>query len=58
MVDFILTHYGLATPYMTSGILANIGSCNGLLPDGTNPLPGPVLTWHKLGAQALIQGIS
>ena len=27
-------------------IWVNIGSCNGLLPDGTKPLPEPMLTYH------------
>ena len=27
-------------------ILVNIGSGNGLLPDGTKPLPEPILTYH------------
>ena len=25
----------------------NIGSGNGLLPDGTKPLPGPLLAYHQ-----------
>ena len=31
---------------MTTEILVNIGSVNGLLPDGTKPLPEPMLTYH------------
>ena len=31
---------------MASGIWINIGSGNGLLPDGTKPLPEPMLTYH------------
>ena len=31
-----------------AGIWANIGSCNGLLPDGTKPLPEPMLTHHQV----------
>ena len=27
--------------------LVNIGSGNGLLPDGTKPLPEPMLTYHQ-----------
>ena len=30
---------------MATEIWVNIGSCNGLLPDGTKPLPEPMLTW-------------
>ena len=29
---------------MAAGIQVNIGSGNGLLPDGTKPLPEPMLT--------------
>ena len=32
--------------YMATKIWVNIGSGNGLLPDGTKPLPEPVLTCH------------
>ena len=28
-------------------ILVNTGSGNGLLPDGTKPLPEPMLTYHQ-----------
>ena len=31
---------------MASKILVNIGSGNGLVPDGTKPLPEPMLTYH------------
>ena len=34
----------------------NVGSGNGLLPDGTNPLPEPVLTNHQWGLMAFIWG--
>ena len=30
----------------TSQIWVNIGSGNGLLPDGTKPLPEPMLTYY------------
>ena len=30
----------------------NIGSGNGLLPDGTKPLPEPMLTYHQWGSVA------
>ena len=39
--------FALVTPY--TEIWVNTGSGNGLLPDGTKPLPGPMLTtgyWH------------
>ena len=39
-----LTHCGLVTE-----IWVNIGSGNGLLPDGTKPLPEPMLTYHQWG---------
>ena len=44
----VLTHCGLVMSY---GILdsINIGSGNGLLPDGTKPLPEQVLTNHQQG---------
>ena len=34
---------------MTTQILVNIGSGNGLLPDGTKPLPDSMLTYRKSG---------
>ena len=41
-----LTHCGLVMPY-DKGIWVNIPSGNGLLPDGTKPLPEPMLTYHQ-----------
>ena len=38
------THKGLVTPY---GEWVNIGSGNGLLRNGTKPLPEPMLTYHQ-----------
>ena len=32
---------------MAAQIWVNIGSGNGLLPDGTKPLPEPLLTYHQ-----------
>ena len=32
---------------MASEILVNTGSGNGLLPDGTKPLPEPILTYYQ-----------
>ena len=43
-----LTHWRC---HMTTEICVNIGSGNGLMPDGTKPLPGPTLTslqWDPL----------
>ena len=37
---------------MVTHILVNIDSGNGLLPDGTKPLPEPMLTYHELGPVA------
>ena len=34
---------------MALEILVNTGSSNGLLPDGTKPLPEPMLTYHQQG---------
>ena len=42
----ILTH-GLVTPYGVR-VLVKVSSGNGLLPDGTKPLPEPMLTYHQL----------
>ena len=36
--------------------LVNIGSGNGLLPDGTKPLPEPMLTNHQWGLVAFTRG--
>ena len=41
-----LTHYGLVTPYGNRE-LGQHCSGNGLLPDGTKPLPEPMLTCHQ-----------
>ena len=37
---------------MATSVWVNIGSGNGLLPDGTKPLPEPMLTYHQLGRVA------
>ena len=37
---------------MVTQIWANIGSGNGLLPDGTKPLPEPMSTHHSWGSAA------
>ena len=34
---------------MAAEIWVNIGSGNGLLPDGTKPLPEQMLTYHQWG---------
>ena len=44
----VLTHWDLVNNMVTLS-LVNTGSCNGLLPDGTKPLPKPVLTYHQKG---------
>ena len=38
---------GLVTPYGIVEILVNTGSGNGLLPDGTKPLPEQMFTYHQ-----------
>ena len=45
---FMLTDWGPVTQYY------NIGSGNGLLPDGIKPLPEPVLTYHQYGPVTII----
>ena len=45
---FSLTHCGLVR-HMVTLICVSIGSGNGLLPDGTKPLPYPMLTYHEFG---------
>ena len=32
---------------MSTKVWVNIGSGNGLMPDGTKPLPEPMLTYHS-----------
>ena len=39
---------------MAREIWVDIGSGNGLLPDGTKPLPEPMLTSHQQGLVAFI----
>ena len=34
--------------HMATEIWVNIGSCIGLLPNGTKPLPEPMLTYHQI----------
>ena len=41
---------------MVTEIWVNIGSGNGLLPDGTKPLPEPMLTYHQKGWVTFIWG--
>ena len=43
-----LTHCSLVMPYGKI-YMDNIGSANGLLPNGTKPLPEPMLTNHEWG---------
>ena len=42
--------------HMATEIWVNIGSGNGFLPDGTKPLPEPILTCNQLGPVAFIRG--
>ena len=51
----ILTHGGLVMPYGDINMV-NIGSGNGLLPDGTKPLPEPMLAYHCQSSVAIILG--
>ena len=41
---------------MATQILVNIGSGNGLLPDGTKPLPEPMWTYHQQGLVQFTEG--
>ena len=50
-----LTYCGLVMPYGDID-LGHIGSGNGLLPDGTKPLPEPMLTVHNLSPVTFISG--
>ena len=50
------SHWGLLTPYGDID-LVNTGSGNGLSPDGTKPLPEPVLTYHQWSLMAFIWGL-
>ena len=42
--------------HMVTKICVNIGSGNGLLPVGNNPLPEPMLTYYQEGQVAFIWG--
>ena len=52
--DLTLTHCSLVTPY--GEILVNTDPDNGLLPDGTKPLPEPMLINHQSGIVAFSLG--
>ena len=41
---------------MATDIWVNIGLCNALLPDGTKPLPEPMLTDHQLSPMTFMLG--
>ena len=41
---------------MVMEIWVNSGLGNGLLPDGTKPLPEPMLTYHQQGPVTFIRG--
>ena len=42
-----LTRWGLVTPFGDIDIWVNTDSGNGLMPNGTKPLPEPMLTGHQ-----------
>ena len=42
--------------HIVTQIWVNIGSGNGLLPAGTKPLPGPLLTYHQENPVSIILG--
>ena len=44
----VLLNYGIVMPYGDIE-LGNIGSGNGLVPDGTKPLPVPMLPFYLCG---------
>ena len=48
-IPFWERHWGIGEKWghMATEIWVNIGSGNGLLPDGTEPLPDPMLTYHQ-----------
>ena len=41
-------------PFGTAEVEVNIGSGNGLLPNGTKPSPEPMLTYHQYGSLKFI----
>ena len=41
----LVIHWSLVVPYMVTWNFVDIGSGNCLLPDGTKPIPEPVLTY-------------
>ena len=49
-------HCGDAIWRHRTKIWVDIGSGNGLLPDGTKPLPEPMLTYHMYGPMTFIWG--
>ena len=51
-IMFSLTHWRLVTPWT----LFNFGSDNGLVPDGTKPLPEPIFTYHWWSHMAFTWG--
>ena len=52
----VKTHCGLVTPYgdTVTQIWDNIVSGNGFLPEGTEPIPEPTLTYYQLSLVTLI----
>ena len=55
-IYFSLKLIGAQWRHMALKILVNNGSGNDLLPNGTKPLPEPMLTYHQLGSVAFIWG--
>ena len=52
-IMFYLTHCGLVMPYDDIA-LVNISSANGLLPEGSKPLPEPMSAYHQSGSVTFI----
>ena len=48
-----LTNCGIVTPYSDIDQV-NIGSGNGWVPDGTEPLPKPMVTYRQYGPMNVI----
>ena len=51
----VLTPCGAVTPYGVIDVV-NIGSANGFLPDGTKPLPKPMLNNQQWGLVTFSRG--
>ena len=51
----VLTHFSIESTVVVTWNCVNIGSGNGLLPDGTNPLPGSIWSCFYTTSIAFIQ---